>query len=287
MSGLALGLVLTSAFLHASWNLFAKKVSGGVVFTAFMLMISVVIYAPVAIVTYFFYPMRWGWLELFFIGGSAFLHLIYFLVLQRGYKVGDLSLIYPLARGTGPLLSTVAAILLLGERPSLLALCGVLLLVLGVFALTYSASRTGTSIRAALIFGLITGFLIACYNLWDKQGLTLTPVSPVLFYYFTMVGQLIGLLPFVVRPALRPEFGMYWRDFRKETLGAAIFSPLSYFLYLVALSFSQVSYVAPAREISILFGVVMGAKLLAEGDTKRRLLAAGAMVGGVVALALG
>jgi drug/metabolite transporter (DMT)-like permease len=287
MSALALGLVLTSAFLHASWNLFAKKVSGGMVFTTLMLVISVVLYAPVAVVAYILYPVRWGWLEVFFIGGSACIHLIYFLVLQRGYKVGDLSLIYPLARGTGPLLSTVAAILLLGERPSPLALFGVFLLITGVFALTWSASRTGTSIRTALVFGLITGFLIACYNLWDKQGLTLTPVTPVLFYYFTMVGQLIGLLPFVARPALRADFKMYWRDFRKETLGAAIFSPLSYFLYLVALSFSPVSYVAPAREISILFGVVMGAKLLAEGDAKRRLLAAGAMVGGVVALALG
>ncbi len=78
-----------------------------------------------------------------------------------------------------------------------------------------------------------------------------------------------------------------WRDHWREALGVAVLTPLSYILVLTALVSTPVSYVAPAREISILIGAVLGARLLAEGDVRRRLIAAGAMVAGVVALALG
>ena len=78
-----------------------------------------------------------------------------------------------------------------------------------------------------------------------------------------------------------------WREHKIEALGVAVLSPLSYILVLTALVFTPVSYVAPAREISILIGAAMGARLLAEGNARRRLAAASVMVLGIVALALG
>lgn len=98
--------------------------------------LSALLYAPLALAVLLIERPQVGLTELLFMFGSGVLHLGYFLLLQRGYGVGDLSVVYPLARGTGPLLATMAAIALFGERPSVVALCGMLLLVAGVFALS-------------------------------------------------------------------------------------------------------------------------------------------------------
>src|SRR4051812_4470804 len=124
MSRFALCLVLAASFIHATWNLLAKRAGGGAPFVWAMSVVSLFIYGPaVAWLVWsqhlVFNPMQYG-----FMAVSAALHLVYFLVLQRGYRVADLSLVYPLARGTGPMLSTIGAILLFGERPKGVALVG-------------------------------------------------------------------------------------------------------------------------------------------------------------------
>src|SRR5205085_7932072 len=109
--------------------------SAGPVFNWLFDVLSVLVCLPLAIAQIFIEPPHLGSVQLTFIVGSALLHLAYFLLLGQGYRVGDLSLVYPLARGTGPLLSTAAAVLLLGERPSALALCGAALVGLGIIVL--------------------------------------------------------------------------------------------------------------------------------------------------------
>src|SRR3712207_276656 len=136
MTFFALALVLTAAVFHATWNLLAKRVGdGGAVFVWLFGLCSLVIYAPLAVVVLVSAP-HLGPVEYLFMFGSGVLHLGYFVLLQRGYAVGDLSLVYPLARGTGPLLATAAAIVLFGERPSLLVFVGIALITAGVFVLT-------------------------------------------------------------------------------------------------------------------------------------------------------
>ena len=103
--------------------------------------------------------------------------------------------------------------------------------------------------------------------------------------YSQSLGRLILLAPHAWRRSA--EVRAAWRKFRGEALAVGVLEPLAYILILTALSFSPVSYVAPTREISILIGAVLGARLLGEGQTERRLLAAGAMVAGVAAIALG
>lgn len=286
MTLLALGLVLISAVSHAAWNLFAKRAGGGAAFVWTFDALSTVLYAPLAVVA----MLRWHEpltpLGLGFIIGSAVLHLAYFLMLQQGYRIGDLSLVYPLARGTGPVLSTTAAILFFGERPGPIAILGAALIGVGTFVLAGGGGKIAdASTRRAIAFALLTGAIIAGYTLWDKRAVSGLGIPPLLLNWSLGVGRVTLLAPYAVRH--RDKVAAIWRSFRLEALVVAILSPLSYILVLTALVFTPVSYVAPAREISILLGVILGARLLSEGHARRRVIAAGAMVLGVAALAVG
>jgi drug/metabolite transporter (DMT)-like permease len=227
-----------------------------------------------------------GWIEVGLMAGSAALHTGYFVLLNEGYRAGDLSLVYPLARGTGPLLSSIAAILFLGERPSALAVVGGLLIVAGVIALTGNPkSLRHAGARKAVAYALVTGTFIATYTLWDKQAVSRFAMSPILLDWGANFVRSLLLTPYALRHWNRARDE--WRIHRFEAVGVALLVPLSYILVLTAMAFTPVSYVAPAREISILIGTAMGTRLLAEGDVHRRLAAACAMVLGIVALAVG
>jgi drug/metabolite transporter (DMT)-like permease len=283
----ALVLVLGAAVFHATWNLLAKRVgAGGAVFVWLFGLLSVFIYVPLALGVILLQEPHLGPAQLVFMFGSGALHLGYFVVLQRGYAVGDLSLVYPLARGTGPLLATVGAVILLGERPEAVTVSGILLITLGVFLLTREPGGfRGPGLGLGVVYGLLTGVFIAAYTLWDKHAVSALLIPPLLQSWATTLVTVALLTPLAVRH--RKEALSLWRAHKPEVLGIAVLSPLSYILVLTALVFTPVSYVAPAREISILIGVVMGTQLLAEGQAASRLLAAGAMVVGVAALALG
>ncbi len=287
MSLFALALIVAAAFIHATWNLLSKRASGGAGFTWLFSCFSFSIYAPLALGIIFFQRPYIGPEQLIAMVGSGLLHVAYYLVLLKGYRVGDLSLVYPLARGTGPMLATVAAIALFGERPSAVALFGAALVGISAFLLTGSSrgGSGGAKAREAIVYGLITGAIIACYTLWDKRGVSVLMVPPLLMDWSTGVVRVLTLGPYALRhwEEIRKE----WRVHRLEVLGVAALNPLSYIFVLTAMVFTPVSYVAPAREISILVGTVMGARLLAEGDARRRLVAAGGMVMGVIALAVG
>src|SRR5215831_7220966 len=129
----------------------------------------------------FFWHANIGAVEIGFMAGSALLHTGYFVLLNQGYRVGDLSLVYPLARGTGPLLSSIAAIVFLGERPSAMALTGALLIIVGVVVLSGNPNKLRqTGVQKAISFALITGTFIAAYTLWDKQAVSRFAISPLL-----------------------------------------------------------------------------------------------------------
>ena len=225
---------------------------------------------------------------LLFVLGTGVLHVGYFLTLQKGYQVGDLSVVYPLARGTGPLLASGAAILLLGERAGPVAWAGILLIVAGVFLLAREPDggrRSPGERLIGVVFGLLTGVFIAAYTLWDKHAVDGLLLSPVLYYWGSLLVQTVVLLPVALRR--REEIRGALRKRWPETLGVAVLSPAAYLLVLTALVFAPVSRVAPAREIGILFGTLLGGGLLTEGGLGRRLLASSCMVLGIVALAAG
>ncbi|NWF56428.1 MAG: EamA family transporter [Syntrophaceae bacterium] len=286
MTAFALALVLSAAFIHAGWNFLAKRAGeGGAAFVWLFASLSSLIYAPLAVLIYIWQKPHLGPIQIVFMVGSALIHLAYFLVLQRGYRVGDLSLVYPLARGTGPTLSAFTAILILGERPTPLAMGGALLVAGGVFFLAGTAGSSKRSRKWGVGYGLLTGTLIAAYTLWDKYAVSTLLIPPLLQDYCTTLARVFMLGPVALRRWV--EVQREWKIHRKEAIGVAILCPLSYIMVLTALITAPVSYIAPAREVSILIGAVMGSRLLAEGDAGRRLPAAAAIVAGVVALAVG
>lgn len=283
MTLLALVLVLSSAVIHASWNLISKRVQGGAGFIWLTSCGTFLLYTPVALIVMTSTPFQAsyiGWMAV-----TAVLHLVYFILLNRGYRTGDMSLVYPLARGTGPMLSTTAAILFLGERPTVIAVFGALLIGVGVIILTMNPDKIkNVDTRSALIYALLTGVVIAMYTLWDKQAVSAAMIPPLLFDWGGNALRMVFMAPYALFH--RDEIKHHLRIHRREIFGVALLSPLSYILVLTALTFSPVSYIAPAREISILIGTLMGTQLLSEGDSRRRLTASTVMLVGIIVLAL-
>lgn len=326
MTGSALALVLGSAVVHATWNLAAKKSSGGNAYVYLVGMCAAVFWGPLGIWLMLsgraIAPEASAAAAFIYIAGSSLLHLGYFSTLLKGYQCGDLSLVYPLARGTGPFLSTILAIILYGERPSVPAFLGALLIAGGAFFLAGNGEscddeghgamqgstqapgaqamasapelkvkgRATTGQSAAIFYGLLTGVFIAAYTLWDKRALSVGGVNPLFLEWGTCLGRFVMLGPwFLLTPAGRASLAQAWRDQRRPAVIVALLSPASYMMVLSALAVSPVTSIAPAREISILLGTLAGSRLLMEGDQRlrtRRLIAATAMALGVAALAI-
>ena len=285
MSLFALALVLAAACCHATWNFLVKRVNGGPELVWLFSVISLVLYLPLAVAVIVIEEPVLGWREAAFCTVSALLHLGYFLLLQQGYRRGDLSLVYPTARATGPLLSTAFAVILLDEILTLPVLAGGLAIIVGVVFLTGGFSRRPEHMASSLAFGLGAGFLIGSYTVWDAYTVRALLIPPLLLDYVSSLCRALCLAPYAVtrRAAVRAQ----WRDHKKAVLAIAIFNPLAYILALTALVFTPVVYVAPAREVSVLLTVLLGAVLLKEGDLQRRLFWACLILAGMTLLALG
>ena len=288
MTALALGLVLFSAFVHASWNFLLKKSGGGAGLITAASAASLVVYAPLVAILVWFRGYAFQPMHLVLMLGSGTIHTAYFLLLDRAYRSGgDLSIVYPLARATGPLISILVAIVALGEHPGPLAIAGAGLIGASALVLTGNpfAWHRGEA-RHAVGFALLTGCTIASYTIWDKASVAAWLVPPLLYDWGCNVFRVAVLLPWT-RMRSPGTIGRAWRERRKTVLAIAVMSPLSYILVLTAMVFTPVSLVAPAREVSILFAALMGAHLLREGDLARRAIAAAGMALGVAGLALG
>ena len=300
MSPFALVLILVAAVAHATWNLFSKQAATtGAVFFIWLLAVAASgLYAPVvAVVAVAGHPHLAG-LNWVFLVGTGVLEAGYFLFLQFGYRKGDLSLVYPVGRGTGALLAALAGIVLLGERPGPVALAGIGCIVAGIIAIGIpigipvgsratdaAEAPTRPPVAMAVALALCTGAFIAGYTIWDKYAVTDLRTPPMLQGYAAFPFMALAFAPLVMRDTQR--LARVWREFRRQVIAAAVLAPLAYVLVLVALSFSAVSAIAPAREVSILFGVVLGRRLLGEGGMARKLTAAAAIVAGIVAVAFG
>ena len=287
MSPAAIVLVLVAAVAHASWNLFGKQAAEtGAAFFLWLLAVSAgTIYLPVVVVTAILTRPHLSGLNWLFLAGTGLLHGGYFLFLQLGYRIGDLSLAYPIGRGTGALLAAVAGIVLLGERPTLLGYAGILAIVTGVVVIGLPERAIWSAAAAGIGFALVTGLFIGSYTIWDKYAVANLHTGPVLQGYACFPLMTAIFTPFVLHD--RATLAKVWRAFRPQVLGAAVLAPLAYMLVLVALGFTAVSAVAPAREVSVLFGVLLGGRLLGEGSLARRLVAATAIVAGIIAIAIG
>lgn len=287
----ALVLVLLAGLIHASWNIAAKKAGGDVRFAAFSGLVIMVFWAPLGIYLAIDELPRWGALQWALMLTSAVLHNLYFVVLLRGYRKADLTVVYPLARGSGPLLSSLLAITLLGEQITALGLLGIagviggVLLIAGGPALLRSQHDTAAQqrVRKGILYGLLTGVFIAAYTVVDGYAVKFALVSPILLDYVGNALRMALLAPVLLSD--RPTVRQMWRKQWKYALAVGIISPVSYVLVLYAVQLAPLSHVAPAREVSMLFAALIGGQLLGEGQRSLRLLGAACIAAGVMALA--
>ena len=282
-------LVLLAAATHASWNAMAKRSARvGAPFLFWSSALSVLIYAPWALWTALHGSFAWTGPVIACIVASGLIHTAYSFALQHGYKVADLSVVYPIARGTGPLLSSCGAFLLLAEVPGILRLLG-LAAVVGGILLIATEGRFDTFARpgalAGLRWGVLTGACIAAYTLVDGYGVKVLLIAPVLLDCLANTLRTAVLLPSVLHQrsrgweVMRGHWGGAW--------GVGLLGPLGYILVLGALQLgAPLSVVAPMREISMMLVAMIGMIWLREPVGRARVLGCIAMVAGVVLLGL-
>ncbi|MBC7603841.1 MAG: EamA family transporter [Ramlibacter sp.] len=293
MPASALALVLIAGLIHASWNIAAKKAGGDSRFAVFTTVVMIVFWAPLGIWLGVQQIPAWGRGEWLLIAASAIFHTLYYVILLRGYRKADLTVVYPLARGSGPLLSSIAAIMLLGERISALGVAGIVGVVVGVFLVaggpglwrkTHDAEHRAR-VNKGMFYGVLSGAFIASYTVVDGYGVKFLLMSPILLDYAGAVFRLAVLAPAFLRDV--STAALMWQRQWKYAVFVGIISPVSYVLVLYAMQVAPLSHVAPAREVSMLFAALIGGQLLGEGDRLLRLGGALLIAAGVMALALG
>ena len=294
MSLTALTLVLTAALVHATWNYFLKKANATRPFWWLVYIITGVITVPALFI---YDPQALsnitpiGWLV---IALSAPIHVIYGQVLQIGYKKSDYSIVYPTARGTGPLITVLCAVLILGDRPSFWGWIGIVLILASIVLLAMPHKQDKQTqdlrIRAGIFWGFLTGCFIAGYSFCDawavQQETGLTPLS---FYFPSIAVRAIVFAPFIMMHA-------NWKAESKEILTTprlqkalavvTLGSPLAYILVLYAMTIAPLAYVAPSREVGMMIGVVLGGLLLRERLSVTRLAGVIGMTLGVILVGL-
>jgi drug/metabolite transporter (DMT)-like permease len=219
---------------------------------------------------------------------SALLHIVYQLALQRGYAAGDLNVVYPLARGAGPLLTFVVAVTVLDQRPSPVEVAGVLAVVAGVLLISFGGgARRLAGDRAGVIWGFATGASIAAYTLWDNRSVNALDVPPVPYFVLGLALQLPFLAVLVAGRSDPTPVREVWATARTPALAVATLSPLAYLLVLRAMQLAPVALVAAARESSIVVGAVFGWLVLREPRPARRLVGAVVVLAGIGLIAVG
>ncbi len=290
MPPIALALVLTAALLHAIWNIVAKKAGGNHHFALLSVLITVALWTPVALWFGIDEWQHWGLAEWAVLSASALVHVLYFTVLLTGYRKSDLTVVYPVARGSGPLLASLGAVLVLGERITLLGGLGIVAACGGVFLIAGGPrlfrggdDESHRKAIAGIRWGALTGALIAAYTVIDGYAVKVLLIGPVLVDY---VGNLLRV-PILATTAVRDWQGFVdaSRAQWKHALVVAVLGPLAYILVLYAVTMAPLSHVAPAREVSMLFAALIGGRLLGEGDRALRLAGAAFIALGVIALA--
>jgi drug/metabolite transporter (DMT)-like permease len=281
VSSTALLLVIGAALMHAGWNALAKRAGDPLAFLWWAGALGTLLYLPGGL--YMLWDRGFRATALPFVIATVLLHAVYFFSLGRAYRAGDLSIVYPIARGTGVALVPIAALVLFDERLSLVGTLGIVLVIAGIFSLHWRRRRPASSLLApGSGWALATGLAIAGYSLVDKAGVA--RLHPLPYIGLMELGACLVLLPAVrSRPGmLRNEWRANWRTIA----AAAVMSPGGYLLVLFAFQLSKAAYVVAGREISIVFSALIGSLWMGEGDLRRRLAGAAVVAAGVACVAL-
>ena len=266
-------LVLAAAVLHAGWNVILARADDVAAATTVALSLSVLLFAPVAALTWDVDGSAVPW-----IAASAVLEIAYFALLTTAYTRSDLTLVYPVARGSAPVLVLVGAGVV-GTTVGWVQAVGVVLVGGGIVLVRGLA---GNADAAGLLLALAIGVSIAGYTLVDKEGIEHARVIP--YFVLVLVPTALAALAW---HAARGRLSHVRAEVRWSTVGASVFAFAAYGLVLAALTLASAPAVAAVRETSILFAVALGAIVLHERVDRARAVGAAAVVVGVALVALG
>ncbi len=277
-------LVLLAAVLHASWNAFVKASGDRLLnFTAIRGTGTII-----GMVAAFFVPLpavdAWPYLV-----AGVVIHNAYYVVLLQAYRFGDLSHVYPLARGIAPLTVAVLAALFAGETPSPNGIAGIAMVSLGIISLMFAAGPPGGNkagakgaTRKPVLLAVATGLFIASYTVVDGLGIRLGA---------TALGYIVWLnvgegIPFMLWAAVtrRKEMTVFLKAYWPRTTGGGVMMVMAYALVLYALSEGAMASVSALRETSVLFAALIGVVFLGEPFGRLRIVSAALIVAGVVLL---
>jgi uncharacterized membrane protein len=261
-------LVVLSATTHAYWNFLLKRSGGTQLFVGLSKVGEVVMFAPFFLALVAPTIGRLDGLFMLAVVGAAFV-LVNYVCLAWAYKHGDLSFVYPLARGSILLFLPFLAFVTVGERVSPLGVAALALIVCGIVALQLPSlqwralASLGSRLRSpATSFALLAAFAAACYTLWDKHAVQRVPAFAYIYLYTAITAIAYGA--FIWRRYPRAEVAEQWRLHRWPILQVGFFNITSYLLVLIALRTGTSSYVIALRQLSIAFGVLLGWSLLRE-----------------------
>jgi drug/metabolite transporter (DMT)-like permease len=283
LSGRALALVVAAAAVHAAWNALAKRAHDPLVFLWSSVSLASVGLTPLGIWALSLEGWRPGGAP--FVAATVAIHAVYFWALGRAYAAGDLSLVYPVARGLGVALVPLLAFLFLDERLSIVGSLGIALVVGGIAVQTGGgqlAVRAFPARAAGLGWAVLTGLTVAAYSVVDKAGVA--HVHPLAYISLMGIGMSAVLAPLILRR--RDALAREWRTNGRAIAVASTMNLTSYLLVLFAFRLSKAGYVVAAREISIVLSVVIGSVVLREGHVAPRLAGAAVVLGGVACVAL-
>ena len=290
MAPLSVSLILLAAVVHAVWNILAKGIRGnGTLFVWWYGLVSSVVLIPVSLLE----PgawQSWGWPLVGAAVVSGLLHTVYGTALQTGYDRAPLGVVYAVARGTGPMITMIVAVLFLGEQLSLTAAAGAIAVLVGVAVVATFGTPTSTSTDddagwargsalTGVLWGAAVGACIAGYTLWDDHSMATLDLPPVLYFALTSVVLVLTLTPKAWRQ--RQEMAHSWAVDRNRIIAVGLLSPLAYILVLFAMQSTPVALVAPLRESSIVVGSLLAWWIYKENRLVPRLIGCAAVLTGI------
>ncbi|MDE4146259.1 MAG: DMT family transporter [Pseudophaeobacter sp. bin_em_oilr2.035] len=276
MTLFVVSIILSAAMLHAVWNAIVKTAADRTTMLGLVALGHVIPGAAMVVLLPLPAPESMP-----YVLASTLIHFGYFYMLGRAYAHGDLSVVYPIARGIVPALVALWAMIFAGEVLPLQAWAGIALIALGIQLSSWQALRSGVENgvgRAALGYAVGTGFCISAYSLTDGLGVRLS--GNTLSYWawgaflHLFVAGFIGLRKRNTLAALRPRTWIIG-------IGGGLVSMTAYGLVLYAKNFAPLGAVSALRETSVIFAALIGFVFLKEGNWIRRLGAAVLMAGGV------
>lgn len=278
MDAMVFTAVLLAAACHAGWNVLLKLRLEPAVTTILVAVASGLVVIPAAFITGVPQAAAWP-----YVIASVIIHIGYYLALAEAYRFGDLGQVYPIARGSAPLITAIIAAFLLQEALSIYGWAGIILLALGILLLAVRGGRPTQRFDARSVsFALLTSLTITAYTLVDGMGARVAG-SPAAYtvWLFLLSGAAMTVYGYVrMGPALAQQFRAHWQ----VAIGGAVLSGAAYGIAIWAMTVAPIALVAALRETSVLFGALFATLILREPWLVTRVTAALVVLAGALLL---